>query len=316
MQNHLSKLGIIFGTASEGIDLVPDATLPPTDAIETMEDTVDWLGSVMTIGKEYLFDKVIPVGFKICIAIVIFLIGKFLVKKLVKFLDKSLHRSNMEEATIHFLCSVASGMGIVVLVFIVADYLSFSTGPIVALLGSAGLAIGLALQGSLANFAGGVLILVMKPFRIGDYIKALGNEGVVTKIDMVYTTLMTGDNRKVVIPNGALSNTNIENVTNSSKRRVDIVIGVDYASDIEKVKNVLFKLINEYEGILKTEDIKVYVDSFDASAINMGIRVWANTEDYWNVKWGLQEQIKIVFDREEISIPFNRMDVKIINSAD
>lgn len=205
-----------------------------------------------------------------------------------------------------------NAVGTIILIFIVAGYLDFSTGPIVAALGSAGLAVGLALQGSLANFAGGVLILLMKPFRMGDYISALGVEGVVTKIDMVYTTLCTADNKSVVIPNGSLSNAQIVNVTREPKRRVDLLIGIDYDEDIRRVKQIMMDVAMKHELVLKEEEIQVFVSDFDASAISMGLRVWTATENYWTVRWELQEQIKIVFDEKKVSIPFERLDVQLL----
>lgn len=293
-------------------DIVPEETVPPMEE-KTVSGFSKWLVEVSEWAFNFAKDVLLPAGIKLFIALLIFLIGKKIVKKAVKMLGNSLRKSNIEEGTIHFLSSLLNGVGMVVLVFIVANYLNFSTGPIVAILGSAGLAVGLALQGSLSNFAGGVLILVMKPFRIGDYICALGNEGTVVGIDMVYTTLLTADNQKVVIPNGTLSNTNIVNVTNEQNRRVDIIVGVDYDSDIIQVKEILFEIAKKHELVLKDEDIKVYVNNFDASAVSMGLRVWVKTEDYWQVKWDLQEQIKVVFDEKGISIPFERIDVNVIN---
>ena len=197
-----------------------------------------------------------------------------------------------------------------------ANYLNFGTGAIVAVavLGSGGLALGLSLQNSLSNFAGGILLLLSKPFVVGDYIIALGNEGVVSKIDVIYTTLLTPDNRKIVLPNGSLSGANIVNVTNQDTRRVDITVGVDYASDISYVKSVLEEIAKSQELILKDQDILVYVDSFDSSAITMGMRVWTKSEDYWTVKWDLQEKIKITFDEKHISIPYERMDVSLVEN--
>lgn len=180
------------------------------------------------------------------------------------------------------------------------------------MLGSAGLALGLALQGSLANFAGGILLLYTKPFRVGDYICALGNEGTVVNIDIVYTTLLMPDNRKVVLPNGNLANTNIVNITHDTMRRIDILVGVDYESDIRQVKEVLLELAHQYPLVLQDQSIDVFVNDFDSSAISMGMRVWVSTDDYWKAKWDLQEQIKLMFDKNHISIPYDRVDVKML----
>lgn len=307
----------MFMAGAGEFDITPEETMPPTTDINSVEDTVSWMESAIKWCSNYvqetLVPTLLPIVFKLIIALLIFFIGKKIVKKAINILSKSFEKSNMEEGTAHFLCSILNGVGMIVLIFIIASYLNFSTGPIVAILGSAGLAVGLALQGSLSNFAGGVLLLLMKPFRVGDYICALGNEGTVVKIDIVYTTLMTGDNRKIVIPNGSLSNANIVNVTNEPMRRVDILVGVDYSADIRQVKEVLEQIVAKQELILKDQDISIFVDNFDASAVSMGLRVWTETENYWKVKWDLQEQIKNVFDEKGISIPYNRLDVNVIN---
>lgn len=310
----------MLAASAETFDITPEETMPPATDINSVGDTVSWMESairwISNYMQETLIPTLLPIAFKLVIAFLIFFIGKKIVRKAICILRKSFEKSNMDEGTAHFLCSILNGVGIILLIFMVATYLDFSTGSIVAILGSAGVTIGLALQGSLSNFAGGVLLLLTKPFRVGDYICALGNEGTVVKIDLVYTTLMTADNRKVVIPNGSLSNANIVNVTDEPMRRVDVLVGVDYSADIRQVKAVLEQIVEKQKLILKDQDIKIFVDNFDASAVSMGIRVWAKTEDYWTVKWDLQEQIKNVFDEKGISIPYNRLDVNVINDKE
>lgn len=315
MINHVWSGGttLLYGESENGLDLTASETMPPQE-IDSVEDTVTWMGDMINWVKDYAIDVLLPVIIKLAIALAIFLVGKVVLRKAVKILKKSLGKSNMEEGTIHFLTSLAHGAGMVVLIAICANYLNFGTGAIVAVLGSGGLALGLSLQNSLSNFAGGILLLLSKPFVVGDYIIALGNEGVVSKIDVIYTTLLTPDNRKIVLPNGSLSGANIVNVTNQVTRRVDITVGVDYASDISYVKSVLEEIAKSQELILKDQDILVYVDSFDSSAITMGMRVWTKSEDYWTVKWDLQEKIKITFDEKHISIPYERMDVSLVEN--
>ncbi|MBD5088881.1 MAG: mechanosensitive ion channel [Clostridiales bacterium] len=298
----------------EGItDILPEETVPPIGDVESVEDVANWAEKFLEWMWKFCQETILPIGIKLIIALLIFLIGKKIIKHFVKVIKKSLEKANLEEGTNHFLCSFIRIVGMIVLIFIVAGYLNFSTGPIVAALGSAGLAVGLALQGSLANFAGGVLILLMKPFRVGDYICALGSEGVVTKIDIVYTTLCTSDNKSIVVPNGSLSNTEIVNVTKEPKRRVDLVVGIDYDEDIRRVKEILLKTASNHELVLKDENIQVFVHDFDSSAISMGVRVWTATENYWTVKWDLQEQIKIIFDENNVSIPYDRLDVQLLD---
>lgn len=305
---------LLSGEANTGLDLTAEGTMPPAE-IDSVKDTVSWVGNMIDWVKDYAVNVLLPVLIKVAIAFLIFFVGKIVIKKVVKILKKSLMKSNMEEGTIHFLSSIANGAGIVLLIALCASYLNFGTGAIVAILGSGGLALSLSLQDSLGNFAGGILLLISKPFLVGDYIIALGNEGVVKKIDMIYTTLLTPDNRKIVLPNGSLSGANIVNVTHQETRRVDITIGVDYESDIRYVKSVLEEVAKSHALVLKEEEISVFVDSFDSSAITMGMRVWTKSENYWAVKWDLQEKIKVTFDERHISIPYDRMDVSFVGNS-
>jgi small conductance mechanosensitive channel len=182
-----------------------------------------------------------------------------------------------------------------------------------AVLGSAGLTVGLALQGSLSNFAGGVLILFMKPFQVGDYIiTGAKEEGTVMGIDIFYTHLLTPDNKRIVIPNGGLSNSSITNVTREPVRRLDILVSVDYSEDILKVKEILSKLVEKEDMVEKDRPVDIYVSSFDTSAISIGLRVWTATECYWQLKWKLLEEIKAAFEENKIVIPFNQLDVNMI----
>ena len=247
------------------------------------------------------------------VAIIIFAIGRKLINLLVKILDKSFRKSSMDLGVIKFLNSFIRISLNIVLIVVIAGFVGLETTSLATIIGSAGLAIGLSLQGSLSNFAGGVLVLILKPFTIGDYIISGSNEGVVKGIDIFYTRLLTADNRLVVIPNGALSNSPITNVTNQDIRRVDIVIGVDYSEDIRKVKNLLSDIANNYELIEKDKGVDIFVDELASSSVNIGFRVWAKTENYWKVKWDMNENIKYEFDKAGISIPFDQLDVSIKN---
>lgn len=245
------------------------------------------------------------------VAIIIFAIGRKLINLLVKILDKSFRKSSMDLGVIKFLNSFIRISLNIVLIVVIAGFVGLETTSLATIIGSAGLAIGLSLQGSLSNFAGGVLVLILKPFTIGDYIISGSNEGVVKGIDIFYTRLLTADNRLVVIPNGALSNSPITNVTNQNIRRVDIVVGVDYSEDIRKVKNLLSDIANNYELIEKDKGVDIFVDELASSSVNIGFRVWAKTENYWKVKWDMNENIKYEFDKAGISIPFDQLDVSI-----
>lgn len=245
------------------------------------------------------------------VAIIIFAIGRKLINLLVKILDKSFRKSSMDLGVIKFLNSFIRISLNIVLIVIIAGFVGLETTSLATIIGSAGLAIGLSLQGSLSNFAGGVLVLILKPFTIGDYIISGSNEGVVKGIDIFYTRLLTADNKLVVIPNGALSNSPITNVTNQDIRRVDIVVGVDYSEDIRRVKNLLSDIANNYELIEKDKGVDIFVDELASSSVNIGFRVWAKTENYWKVKWDMNENIKYEFDKAGISIPFDQLDVSI-----
>ena len=259
--------------------------------------------------------KLFEIGKVIVIALLIWFIGKKVINLAIKLLKGVLEKGKLEAGVQGFLLSMARILLYGLLIVIFPGTVGIETGSLVALLGSAGLAVGLALQGSLSNFAGGVLILILKPFRIGDYIVANGLEGTVTGIDIFYTKLLTTDNRLVVLPNGALSNSNLINVTHEATRRVDLVASVDYGSDIKKVKQILFDIGSNLEYSFEDEahPVQVYVNSYEASSIDLGLRFWVKAEDYWTAKWEATEQIKEKFDAAGISIPFNQLDVMIKN---
>lgn len=269
------------------------------------------MGSKMSMMLEAAAASLFVFARKLVVAVLILVIGWQLIKWLVRICERIFEKAHLELSVAVFLKNLLKIVLQVVLVVAAASYLGFNTSSLVALIGSAGLAAGLALQGSLANLAGGVLLLILKPFRVGDYIIACGNEGTVTGMDIFYTRLLTGDNRLVVIPNGTLSNSDLVNVTNEPKRRLDLTVGIDYSEDIRKVKAVLQRVVDRQEAILPEEDKVIFVSSFDASAITMGIRVWVATENYWQLKWDLMEQIKYAFDENAITIPFDQLDVNL-----
>lgn len=274
----------------------------------------EWLAKEAEL--ETWLDRITPplaaLGKDILAALLIFFIGKRIVKWLNKILKRSFERSNMEEGLSHFLLSFINIALNIIVAFMAVSVFDAAVTSIMAVLGSAGLTLGLALQGSLSNLAGGVLILIMKPFQVGDYIiTGAKEEGTVIGIDIFYTHLLTIDNRRVVIPNGGLSNSSITNVTREPVRRLDLLVSVDYSENIQKVKKILLELLGAQEMVLRERPIDIYVNSFDPSAISIGIRVWTETENYWTLKWKLLEEIKEEFDRNEIVIPFDQLDVNI-----
>ncbi len=274
---------------------------------------MDW-----TVLESFL-DAAWPKAFEIVkiivAALLIWFIGRKVIKLILKFVKHAFDKTDFDDGVESFLMSLIRILLNGILIVILAGTVGIETGSVIALLGSAGLAIGLALQGSLSNFAGGVLILILKPFKIGDYIVVNGMEGTVTGIDIFYTKLRTGDNRVVVLPNGTLSNSNLVNVSQEPIRRVDLVASVDYGSDMKKVKAILFDIASDLEYSFEDEGhpVQVYVNSYEASSIDLGLRFWVKAEDYWTAKWEATEQIKEKFDAAGISIPFNQLDVMIKN---
>ena len=278
-----------------------------------MNDKIDF--SVLESFLEAAWPKAFAIVKIIVVALLIWFIGKKVIKLILKIAKRAFEKANFDEGVESFLMSLIRILLNGILIVILAGTVGIETGSIIALLGSAGLAIGLALQGSLSNFAGGVLILILKPFRIGDYIVANGMEGTVTGIDIFYTKLRTGDNRVVVLPNGNLSNSDLINVSQEAVRRVDLIASVDYDSDIKKVKQILFDIASDLEYSFEDEahPVQVYVNSYEASSIDLGLRFWVKAEDYWTAKWEATEQMKEKFDVAGISIPFNQLDVMIKN---
>ncbi len=262
---------------------------------------------------ENILPAVSDFAVRVIIALVIYMIGKKVIKWLRKLLKRALERSGADEGVCQFLDSGAKILLYFVLVMAVVNQLGVETTSLVAVLGSAGLAVGLALQGSLSNFAGGVLILLFKPFKVGDYIieDTHKNEGTVTEIQIFYTKLRTTDNRIVVIPNGTLANSSLTDVTQQDKRRVDLYVGISYNADIRKAKDVLRAIIEEESAKLDGEEVAVFVDALEDSSVRLGLRFWVPTPDYWNAKWRVTEEIKVRFDENRIEIPYNQLTVSL-----
>lgn len=259
---------------------------------------------------EQLPEKAFHLGLRVVLAGLAFLIGVQLISLLRKLLKNALTRSHVDEAAIHFIDSFVKFGLYFVLILTIASGLGVDAASILAILGSASVAVGLAVQGSLSNFAGGVLLLTLKPFLAGDYIKdGLGNEGTVEAIDVFYTQLVTPDNKVVVLPNGTLANGTITNFTRCRERRIDIPVGIAYKEDIDAARKVLLKVIMEDANVIAERDRIVFVDSLGESSVNLNVRCWALQPDYWETKWRLTEQVKKALDEAGISIPFPQVDV-------
>ena len=266
--------------------------------------------------QEYI-DKYLPVaisfGLRLLLTIILFIVGSRLIKVVRKIVRRSMERTGADMGVIQFMDSLIKLLLYFLLIMFLADGIGVDTTSVMALVGSAGLTIGLAFQGSLSNFAGGVLILLIKPFKVGDYIiYTSGNlEGKVTKIEMFYTTLFTIDNKKVVIPNGTLSNSSLNNVTAEDKRRIDITVGVSYTANLKLAKEVCLNLLAAQPAVLQDQNNMVVVDDLADSSVNLKICCWVSAEDYWSTRWELIEKIKLAFDENGIEIPFNQLDVNL-----
>ena len=250
---------------------------------------------------------------KIVFALLIWFIGKKLISLSLKLLRKVFDRGSIDLGVVNFTMSIIKFALYAVLILMVIDELGIQTTSLITVFGSAALAVGMSLQGSLSNFAGGVLILIFKPFKVGDYIVVGNYEGTVRTIEILYTKLTTVDNKVVMLPNGTLSNSNIINVGAEDFRRLDIEMSIGYSSDLKLAKTLLNTIVNNNPAVIKDRDIKVIVKSLDESCVTLETRVWVKTEDYWDTRVTLLEEYKAEFDKNGIEIPFNQMDVHIIN---
>lgn len=282
----------------------------PVEDIEEIFEEIKQPGVVEKFFAE-LPEKALHLGVRVLLALLTFVIGVQLIKLIRKIVRKSMNRAGAETGAVQFVDSFLKAALYVLLVLMIASSFGVEAASIVAVLGSAGVAIGLAVQGSLSNLAGGVLILLLKPFRVGDYIQesATGYEGTVTEIQIFYTKLLTTDNKAVILPNGQLANNSIVNVTSQQDRRMDIVVGVSYKADLKRAKEVLETVLREDEAVLKDKDMLVFVSELGSSSVNLGVRCWFDKEDFWPGKWRVTENCKLALDAAGIEIPFNQLDV-------
>ena len=294
-----------FSVASEVVESTEEAIV-----METIEKVVENPGILRTY-FEGLVPGLISFSLQVVLAIIIYGIATKAIKWVVKIVQKGMERHSVDTGVMQFLSAIIKYGLYIVLVMTILSLFGVATTSVVAVLGSAGVAIGLALQGSLSNFAGGVLILLLKPFKVGDYIIQGGSEGTVYEISIFYTKLKTVDNKVVVVPNGILSNNTLVNVSHMDRRRVDIVVGISYDADIRTAKNIIYKLAQNDAGRLPEEEAVVFVDNLGASSVDIGVRLWVKAADYWDVKWRLTENIKYAMDENGISIPYQQIDVQI-----
>lgn len=273
------------------------------DMEAVLQKTVDYFGGHIPGVAAFLV--------KIIVCIVIYIIGKNVIGWVVKTVRSMLLRTKMQTGAATFIVSMVKIFLYLILIFGLAMQFGVKESSVAALVASGGVAIGLALQGGLSNLAGGFLILLFQPFEVGDYIIAQGEEGTVQKIEILYTTLHTIDNRKVIIPNGNLANNVIVNATGADRRKLDITVGISYEDDISKAKQVLLQIIERSEYVIREQEAQVFVSELGDSSVVMGLRCWVRTEQYLPALWQMNEQIKNEFDRAGLHIPFPQMDVHV-----
>ncbi len=258
-------------------------------------------------------EKALRMGLRVLLALVVFLLGVQLIKLARRIVRRSLERGKVDVGVRQFTDSFLKAVLYILLVFMIAGGFGVDAASVVALLGSAGVAIGLAGLGSLSNLAGGVLILILKPFLVGDYIiEGGGKEGTVTEIQLFYTRLLTPDNRTVILPNGALANGSLVNVTADKYRRCDISVGISYQSDLQTAREALMGMLEADPAVLKDRDMRVVVDALGESAIQLIVRCWFTNEEYWDGRYRLTEGIKTVLDQAGIQIPYPQLDVHVL----
>lgn len=277
-----------------------------------MEGLMDKLNGL----QDQWLPLLISYGSQLLLALVTLLVGWWVIGRITRALQAMMLRRGVDP-TLHGFISTMVSIGLKILLLVsVAGMVGIETTSFIALIGAAGLAVGLALQGSLANFAGGVLILVLRPLRVGEYIQAQGVEGTVDAIQIFHTTLKTADNKTVVVPNGTLSNGNITNFSRQPTRRVSIDLRISYQDNIKHARKVLLKLAHADSRVLKDPEPAVWLATLGESSVDLSLRVWTKTDDYWGVLWGLQEEAKEAFEVEGITVPYPQRTVHQIKPLD
>ena len=247
-------------------------------------------------------------------ALIIFIVGKFLAKKVADLIVKLMSKKKgIDDTLLNFFDGLIYYVLLVFVILSALEQIGVNTTSFLAIIGAAGLAIGLALKDSLSNFASGVLLVFFKPFKIGDVVNAAGVTGKVTQIHLFNTEFTTPDNQKILVPNAAITSSAITNINAHAKRRVDLVVGIGYDDDIKKAKNILLDIVKANDKVLIDDGITVAVSELAESSVNFVVRAWVKTPDYWDVKFALTENIKVTFDNEGITIPYPQRDIHIHN---
>ena len=265
--------------------------------------------------ESFFNEFVQPWSYKLLIAIIVFVMGKFLVQLTVKVTAGVMARAKVDDILVNFVSSIMKMLLMLVVVVIALDQLGVDTTSLVALVGAAGLAVGLALKDSLQNFAAGVMLVLFRPFKNGDFVEVSGVSGVVEKITIFSTLIRTGDNKEVIVPNGGIYSGTIVNYSARDTRRIDLVVGVDYGCDVREAKRILEDILASNPLILKDPEPVVALAELADSSVNFNVRPWVKTDDYWGVRAEVLEQVKLTLDEKGIGIPFPQMDVHVIKES-
>lgn len=282
------------------------------EVVQTTQEATKEVNALFQYVQNHI-PNIIGFGVQVIFAIIFFCIGRLVIKWVRSLVRKMLERSSADKGVEQFVDSVLKFGLYAILIFTIATKFGVDTASVAAIIASAGVAVGLALQGSLANFAGGVLILLLKPFVVGDYIVEDNhkNEGTVKEIQLFYTKLVTIDNRAVIIPNGMLTDNSLTNVTEKDERRLEIKVSISYESDLRRAKDVLWMLMEKEDRIKKEKERNIFVDELGADGVVIGMRGWVKTEEYWPVRWKMLEDIKLTLDEEGIVIPYHQVEVQM-----
>ena len=290
-------------------------TISESEVAQSLAEDIEKLKpSVFIQTLKSLSPYLLALAYNIVIIIITLIIASQVIKSISRMLEKFFKKINIDVTVRRFLLSTLKVLFYALVVLVLAERMGINQASVVAILGSAGVALGLAWQGSLSNFAGGMIILFSRPFSRGDYIITPKAEGIVDTIGIIYTILLTPDNKRISIPNGALANDVITNVTANDIRRIDIQVGVSYNTDIRKAKKLIKEAFDENGLVVKNKEIITYVSDLASSAVILGGRAWCKTEDYWTARWGIIEEIKVKFDKSGIEIPYDQLEVHINES--
>lgn len=301
----------IFSQVAEDITAANDTTA--TTATNTLKDL-----SAISVDEllNKLIDGAIDFAISLSIALIVFFIGKFIINKIHRFIARIMERREVEQSLRTFILSFTKIVMLFLLIIIVIGILGIETSSFLALFASAGVAVGMALSGTLQNFAGGVLILLLKPYKVGDFIEAQGYSGTVTEIQIFHTIINTADNKSILIPNGGLSTGSINNASREDRRRVDWTVCISYGNDVDKAREVILNMLLNDKRIL-TEDAPapvVFLSNLNSSSVDLSVRAWVNGEDYWGVYFDFNERIYKELPQQGLSFPYPHMDVSIINN--